>query len=263
MNDGTTAVALQHRFRPIKKEAEAMNAGSQLQLLSSPLTPRPFVQAILLRSPIPSPSVVPVIKRSIIEGTLANNSIAIAGQYGDGVTGKAVSTYFERARKEPHWDLTKSAAENGSAKKTPSKRTPAGGKRKAAAMKGEDGDDDEGMAETPSKKAKGARGAAKATPKRANKTAINYTESSDVDDEEGLTGRVKPEKFEESEDDIGAAGYGNGHASQYASNGHGNGHGYYNGNGNGHTMSHDNDGFEDDENFAGQDMYFEANEDEA
>ena len=45
-------------------------------------------------------------------------------------------------------------ADNGSAKKTPSKRTPA--KRKAAAIKGEDGDDDE-MAETPSKKAKGPR----------------------------------------------------------------------------------------------------------
>jgi len=52
-------------------------------------------------------------------------------------------------------------AENGSAKKTPVKRaTPA--KRKAAAVKGEDGDDDE-MAETPSKKAKGPRAKVRAS----------------------------------------------------------------------------------------------------
>jgi len=186
------------------------------------------------------------------------NYDAIAGQFGDGVTGKAVSGYFERARKEPHWDLTKSMAENGSAKKTPVKRaTPA--KRKAAAVKGEDGDDDE-MAETPSKKAKGPR--AKATPRGGSKKAVNYQETSDVDDEEGMGGPVKAEKVVEYEEDIGAPEYGN---PQYASNGNGNGNGYYashsNGNGNGHTMTHDNGGYEDDEdNFAGQDMYFEASD---
>ncbi|KAH6703270.1 hypothetical protein BKA61DRAFT_419198, partial [Leptodontidium sp. MPI-SDFR-AT-0119] len=105
LSDGTTAAALQHRFRDIKKDAAAMNA-------------------------------------------------AIAGSYGEGVTGKAVSTYFERARKETHWDLTKTAAENGaggSAKKTPAKRTPS--KKKTAAVKGENGDDDESMPDTPSKSA--------------------------------------------------------------------------------------------------------------
>jgi len=159
---------------------------------------------------------------------------AIAGQFGDGVT------------------------ENGSAKKTPVKRaTPA--KRKAAAVKGEDGDDDE-MAETPSKKAKGPR--AKATPRGGSKKAVNYQETSDVDDEEGMGGPVKAEKVVEYEEDIGAPEYGN---PQYASNGNGNGNGYYashsNGNGNGHTMTHDNGGYEDDEdNFAGQDMYFEASD---
>ncbi|PVH77947.1 hypothetical protein DL98DRAFT_260030 [Cadophora sp. DSE1049] len=246
MNDGTTAAALQHRFRPIKKEAEAMNAGSQLHLLFPSLAPHhpsmhsaPF-HSVLLYHLLLSPPPLPVINRLTLVRTFANYFIAIAGQYGDGVN------------------------ENGSAKKTPIKRTPAGGKRKAAAIKGEDGDDDESMAETPSKKAKSARGGAKATPKRGpTAKTINYQETSDVDDEEGLSGRIKPEKVEESEEDIGAAGYGNGHVSQYAGNGNGNGNGYHNGHSNGYTVSHDNDGFEDDDNFAGQDMYFEANEDEA
>lgn len=116
------------------------------------------------------------------------------------------------------------------------------------------------MAETPSKKAKGPR--AKATPRGGSKKAVNYQETSDVDDEEGMGGPVKAEKVVEYEEDIGAPEYGN---PQYASNGNGNGNGYYashsNGNGNGHTMTHDNGGYEDDEdNFAGQDMYFEASD---
>lgn len=77
-----------------------------------------------------------------------------------------------------------------------------------------------------------------------------------------MGGPVKAEKVEEYEEDIGAPEYGN---PQYASNGNGSGNGYYashsNGNGNGHTMTHDNGGYEDDEdNFVGQDMYFEASD---
>ena len=102
-----------------------------------------------------------------------------------------------------------------------------------------------------------------ATPRGGSKKAINYQETSDVDDEEGMGGPVKAEKVEQYEEDIGAPDYG---STQYASNGNGNGNGngFYasHSNGNGHTMTHDNGGYDDDEddNFAGQDLYFEAND---
>lgn len=99
------------------------------------------------------------------------------------------------------------------------------------------------------------------TPRGGSKKAVNYHETSDVDDEEGMGGPVKAEKVEQYEEDIGAPDYG---STQYASNGNGNGNGYYasHSNGNGHTMTHDNGGYDDDEddNFAGQDLYFEAND---
>jgi hypothetical protein len=91
----------------------------------------------------------------------ANFFTAIAREYGDGVTGKAVSTYFDRAKKDPYWDRTKSVAdirtENGGTTavktSTPRKRAPKGSAKKAAAMMG-DGDDEETSEfnDTPSKK---------------------------------------------------------------------------------------------------------------
>jgi hypothetical protein len=38
--------------------------------------------------------------------------IATAAQYGEGASGKAVSTYFERLKREPHWNLANSIADN-------------------------------------------------------------------------------------------------------------------------------------------------------
>ncbi|RDL36409.1 uncharacterized protein BP5553_05761 [Venustampulla echinocandica] len=76
---------------------------------------------------------------------------AIANQYGEGVSGKAVSTYFERARKDPHWNLSNTVTENGG---TPAKsRTPRGPAKKRV-VKNEDDDDDEEEEATPSKKPK-------------------------------------------------------------------------------------------------------------
>ncbi|KAL5315806.1 hypothetical protein ACEPPN_016678 [Leptodophora sp. 'Broadleaf-Isolate-01'] len=200
-------------------------------------------------------------------GPVKAGGSAIAGSYGEGVTGKAVSTYFERARKETHWDLTKTAAENGaggSAKKTPAKRTPS--KKKTAAVKGENGDDDESMPDTPSKsalnKVKGGRVTKTTTPRRNAAKPVNYEESED--DEVGLQGRAKVELM--SDDDISSPTYGNGHGA--VQNGH-SGHGYsngYNGNGNGysnpysnHTMANDNNGYDDDD---GQGVYFAAVDEE-
>jgi hypothetical protein len=65
---------------------------------------------------------------------MLTSSIATASAYGEGASGKAVSTYFERLKREPHWNLANTIAENGSspaknatprkprAKATPSKK---------------------------------------------------------------------------------------------------------------------------------------------
>ncbi|KAH8805948.1 hypothetical protein F5884DRAFT_755497 [Xylogone sp. PMI_703] len=85
--DDCTASALEHRFRPIKK------------------------QAAELRS-------------------------AIAKKYGEGVTAKAISTRFERLKKEPHANLENSFNENESTPKSARVRgTPKSGGKKAASVK--------------------------------------------------------------------------------------------------------------------------------
>ncbi|KUJ17355.1 uncharacterized protein LY89DRAFT_52081 [Mollisia scopiformis] len=124
-------------------------------------------------------------------------STAIAREYGDGVTGKAVSTYFERAHKDPSWQRTNSPSIGGDGNGGPVKKTPVkrGSRAKKAApafngkRMGSSGDDDEEEVsfntpskKTPLNKVKGGR-VAKASGGRA-KAPVSYAEPSDEDDDE-------------------------------------------------------------------------------
>lgn len=115
--------------------------------------------------------------------------IAIAKEYGEGISGKAVSTYFERARKDPHWNLSNTATENGV---TPTKgRTPKTTPRKRTVKKEEDDDEDEGVAtpskKTPLNKVKNGRVTKQNTP-RARVPAMHIDEEDDAGDN-----MIKPE----------------------------------------------------------------------
>jgi hypothetical protein len=92
----------------------------------------------------------------ILPRTLANFLAAIAGQYGQGVTGKAVSERIVRMKREESWNLNNNnnratgGAGDGSAKSTPRKRTPS--KKKVEQYTGSNEDDDEDFNfSTPSK----------------------------------------------------------------------------------------------------------------
>ena len=134
--------------------------------------------------------------RSLI-ATLTNCSTAIAREYGDGVTGKAVSERFVRLKKEPDWNLNNTEAENGSTpKSTPRKRAAAkpkaGNKKKVehndddSNEEGSNFDDDE----SPSKKPKGALNKTKGgritktTPSRAARPAPGQFSTNDDDDDD-------------------------------------------------------------------------------
>jgi hypothetical protein len=126
--------------------------------------------------------------------------IGIADKYGEDVTAKAVSTRFERLKKEPQWQLTNSlsgsnGASNGNAPAKP-KATPRKKKNVAATGSGNE-DDDEDFEEKPTpkksnlNKTQGGRVSKPQTPKKngffnANMAAITVPS----DDEEIV---VKPE----------------------------------------------------------------------
>lgn len=158
--------------------------------------------------------------------TFANSFTAIAREYGDGVTGKAVSTYFERARKDPSWQRTDSSSPGDGATPAKAKRGGGGGRgrgKKAAAPtngngvtggSGEDDDEEGNFDETPSKKAplnKTKAGRVTKTSGGRAKKNINYAE--DDDDEENM---VKDEGETGGYMDIN---YGNGHNDNGAGNG--------------------------------------------
>ncbi|TGO80595.1 hypothetical protein BELL_0004g00210 [Botrytis elliptica] len=196
-------------------------------------------------------------------------NIATAEKFGDGVTGKAISTRFERMRKEPAWALNSPLGTNDSLGTTPKKtRAPRSAKKstkKAAASSNEEGDDDSDMEmATPSKKGspvkketinkvKGGRVEKKpATPSRAAKTNIkSYVDSDDEGDDDLI---IKDEDIgaydfgraaDGDEDMLGGGGFGGG-------NGHSYGHGHgldlrlAHGNG-GDEVEEDEDVFYDDE----------------
>lgn len=128
--------------------------------------------------------------------------IAIASSYGEGASGKAVSTYFERVKKDNQWNLTNTIAENasnaGSAiKKTPRKKTPAKRKGGAQASDGDSADEEE----TPSKKsamnkvASGRVTKARSATKKG-KYAEPESDVEDQDDQEEMGSRgVKKEEM--------------------------------------------------------------------
>jgi hypothetical protein len=139
---------------------------------------------------------------------------AIADKYGEDCTAKAVSTRFERLKKEPGW-LTNNpsgsnGASNGTGNGTP-KKTATPRKKKAAVAEGDSNeDDDEEFLEkkfTPKKsalnKTQGGRVAKPKTPSKNNSFASMPIEVGSEEDEN----IIKTEPIS------------NGHA-----NGHGNGH---------------------------------------
>ncbi|KAF7872420.1 hypothetical protein EAF04_003341 [Stromatinia cepivora] len=219
LNDGRTASALEHQFRPIK--AAAKNASCN------------------------SPSSLSVALRAFsikIYPYFISSYIPTAEKYGDGTTGKAISTRFERMRKESAWDLNSqpigtnnplgTTPKKSRAPRTPSKKTP----KKAAASSNEEGDDDSDLEMgTPSKKSspvkkepmnkvKGGRVEKKnGTPSRAAKNTVkSYIDSDDEDDDDELI--IKDEDTnaydfgraaDGDEDMLGGGGF----------SGHGRGHG--------------------------------------
>lgn len=158
-----------------------LNWLASILICFQPLLRFPYVNLFTFSPPQPSIH---------FQGIFANYFTAIAREYGDGVTGKAVSTYFERTRKDPNWQRTDNAylgAENGSAKKSPTKRGK--GAKKATPAKGSSAGDDEeeSFESTPSKKTplnkvKNGR-VTKASGGRA-KAKVNYQDDSDDDEEE-------------------------------------------------------------------------------
>ncbi|KAI9047255.1 hypothetical protein LZ554_008708 [Drepanopeziza brunnea f. sp. 'monogermtubi'] len=181
LNDGTSESALQHVFRPIKKEAAAMNAGSlisthNLHAARPPLltTLFPWVDFSYRHPRQQQPS-------SYLEETFANGCILIAVASEDG----------------------------GSARKTPSKpRTPAKKAAKSMKLDNDDDEDDEEEVETPSKKSalhktKGGRVQKKAVPKRAAAAKAPRYAESEEDVEEGQEGVVKNEIVKDDDDMYG------------------------------------------------------------
>ena len=119
----------------------------------------------------------------------------MAGQFGQGVTGKAVSERFVRMKKEPYWNLSIDTDTTGDGstptKATPRKRGPRGtpkSAKAAAAMNGSGEDDDEGseFGATPSKK-KTALNRVKngrvSKPKGGKGANGSFTEPDEDDDE--------------------------------------------------------------------------------
>ncbi|KAG9236713.1 hypothetical protein BJ875DRAFT_362080, partial [Amylocarpus encephaloides] len=120
-----------------------------------------------------------------------------AREYGEGVSGKAVSTYFERAKKDPQWNLTNTIAANlggASAKTTPKKRgTP--NKRKSTAAKktaicdDDDSDDEEQISPKKQKTvlSKVCSGrVTKSSGRNASKVINNYDKETDENEEMGV-----------------------------------------------------------------------------
>ncbi|ELR08899.1 hypothetical protein, variant [Pseudogymnoascus destructans 20631-21] len=119
------------------------------------------------------------------------NYSAIADKYEEGVTAKAVSTRFERLKKESSWlgnstngDVPRSAAPK--APRTPKKKVV---KKNAS---DEDNEDDEELESSPSKftpkeslnKTKGGRVAKARTPRKAAAAIPTYVESGAEEDED-------------------------------------------------------------------------------
>ena len=242
LNDDTTVFALQHRFRPIKKEAAAMLAGTctnpppiyfrPLCFLSQDSIPnlQNFLSSNLLLS---SPH---THTHYAFRESLANFFIAIAREYGDGVTGKAVSTYFERARKDPNWDRSRSAADiksEGTPVKTPASRKRGQSKNSKKTATTDEDDTEVQFDETPTKKKtplnKTAGGRVTKPSSGRAKPRLNYAEPDDEDDE--LNDEVTIIKSENA-------------SNPFISNGHSNGNG--NSNGHSHSNGHDDNGFGND-----------------
>jgi hypothetical protein len=98
----------------------------------------------------------------------ANIFLAIADKFGEQTTAKAISTRFERYKKEPHWNLTNTISENGGVGKGPSTALGAGGGAGAGAAAST-----RGAPKTPRKPKVGRKGKAK-----------KETDDWDVDDDE-------------------------------------------------------------------------------
>jgi len=117
--------------------------------------------------------------------------IAIAGQFGQGASGKAISTRFERMRKEDSWNLAanRGTGGDGAASKPQTPR-----KRASKAKKAGEEDGEASETETPTKK-KGALNKVKGgrvTKKGAGGKGAKNGYVDENDDEE-MGGNIKNE----------------------------------------------------------------------
>lgn len=158
---------------------------------------------------------------------------AIADKYDEGISAKAVSTRFERLKKEPDW-LGDSTNSGSAAPKAP--RTPKSKKAAKKIASEEDYEDDEEADISPSKftpkgalnKTKGGRVTKTRSPRKAEIKVPTYVEEDADDDEEDDD--VYPE---ENAGTIVVKSESNDHASTFSMNGNGhhNGNGYSGGQG--------------------------------
>ncbi|EHL01447.1 hypothetical protein M7I_2537 [Glarea lozoyensis 74030] len=177
---------------------------------------------------------------------------ATASAYGEGASGKAVSTYFERLRRDPQWNLANTIAENGSGSSpaknaTPKKpRAPKGVSAKKATPKKRvttdtDEDDDEEMAESPSKSSINKVMSGRVTkPARTNRAKISYTESGDEDDDDSdQVVKSEPGSFAVQQPPNSLSSYNTNMTASYGGS-YSTHHGYGNGGGSANNYGHGN-----------------------
>ncbi|PQE20680.1 hypothetical protein CJF30_00002004 [Rutstroemia sp. NJR-2017a BBW] len=185
--EDSTVLGIEYQFRAIKA-----NAARQRKAFEAGIDPQTLGICSLVAQP-----------------NRKSKSSSTAEKFGEGTTGKAISTRFERMRKEEAWNLsisTNSDAAAAAPKGTPRKpRTPGSGagrkKTPKTPKKVEDDEDEDSEIESPSKikkenlKKTVAGRVTKAAP-RAAKAAIKSYEESDAETEfmDADTGAVKTEE---------------------------------------------------------------------
>lgn len=207
MKAGTWLFNLHHHL--LHLETSYISASAHISFLSSYLPLQFHCVALITSHP----------RLHSFERTHADYSFlaAISQNFGEGVTGRAVSERMLRMKKEPDWNLANTMAENlAPQKSTPGKRatnksTPTSSAKKGFKMNMNDGgsadDDDESFDPSPSKK-KGALNKVKSgriAKPHGRASQASYAEETDEDEEQ------YPVKGEDGADNMNGYHHGNGY----------------------------------------------------
>lgn len=258
MADGTTVFALQHRMRFLKEEAKKLGIYSAQSCFGNRFLFQSLRAALFLFVKFHFVN-FPLATTHLFIESYANFFTAIAREYAqDGVTGKAISSHFDRMRKDPLWDLTNNPVDGIAATPaTPTKkaapRAPRGSgkkvspKKKKAAQDDEDEDDEESVTnESPSKPNLNRVQTGRVTKARATaKPKSIYIESDAESDGETAIKQEIPSMY--------SAPASNGHAS----NGNGFSNGFSTQVGNGYTAPDAMDDDDEGELFSFPPLLFE------